>query len=245
MNDLLRDTRHRPWPIPTAPWVIEQSWQNLLFAHWPVAPDMLRSFVPAPLTLDVYGTDAYISITPFYLTDFRIRLLPKLPFASDFLEMNCRTYVTYEGRPGIFFFSLDAANPLAVLGAELTFGLPYFLADMTMARRGEWTHYSSMRTDEGDARFEGRYRATGPVFTAEPTTLEYFLAERYALYTVRGGHVQRGDIHHAPWRLQKAEADIAVNTVAAASGITLPERAPLVHYSARQDTIIWAPARAG
>lgn len=215
-----------------------QSWQRQLFAHWSVASSALRDLVPSPLELDDYQGRTYVGITPFDLRGLRFRLLPALPIASNFTEVNVRTYVQHRGKPGVFFFSLDAASTLAVLGARASFGLPYFSADMGIAQRDDWVEYRSRRT-RGDAELKVRYRSSGAEFTASPGTLDHFLIERYALYVVRGGRVMRGDIHHAPWHLQPATAEIERNTLAAAAGISLPATPPILHYSRQQDTVLW------
>lgn len=223
------------------PWVLFQSWRKLLFAHWPVPVERLRGLVPEPLVLEEFDGRAWIGLTPFLLTGMRARFMPAVPGISEFPEMNLRTYVRFGGRAGIYFFSLDAGSRLAVAGARLGYGLPYFAADMDLRQDADgWTRYLSRRRD-GDAVFAGRYRPAGPVFRAERGTLDHFLTERYSLFTVRGGKVVRGDIQHAPWPLQPAEAEIERNTVAAEHGIALPERPPLLHYSERQDTRIWPP----
>lgn len=238
---MAQESSHRPWPVPSAPWVMFQSWRDLLFAHWPIPTEVLRPLVPAELELDEFDGSAWLGLTPFRLSGLRLRLLPAVPGISTFPEMNLRTYVRPKDKPGIFFFSLDAANALAVLGARLGYALPYFNASMRMRAEGDWTHYSSRRSG-GDAEFVGRYRPVGPPFRASPGSLEYFLVERYALYTVpRTGRVVIGEIDHPPWELHAAEAVIERNTVPAAHGITLPRDEPLLHFSARQDTRIWPP----
>jgi uncharacterized protein YqjF (DUF2071 family) len=236
------EVAHRPWPMPSGPWIMFQSWRELLFAHWPVPVEALRPLVPPQLVLEDFDGSAWLGLTPFRLTDLRPRLLPALPGLSEFPEMNLRTYVRVEDRPGIYFFSLDAASLLAVLGARLGYRLPYYSAEMQIESRDGWVHYRSRRKGRSGAEFVGRYRPVGPIFRAERGTLEYFLAERYALYTVLGnGKVLRGDIHHRPWPLQRAEAQIERNTVPVAHGLTLPGREPLLHYASRQDTLIWPP----
>lgn len=237
-----KDVAHRPFPLPEGPWIMFQSWRELLFAHWPVPVEQLRPLVPSELVLEEFGGSAWIGLTPFRLTDLHARFLPPVPGLSEFPEMNLRTYVRVGDRPGIYFFSLDAASTLAVLGARIGYRLPYYRAGMRIDSRDGWVHYRSRRRDPSGAEFAGRYRPAGPVFQAERGTLEHFLAERYALYTVPGsGRILRGDIHHRPWPLQPAEAEIERNTVPAAHGITLPEREPLLHYAARQDTLVWPP----
>ncbi len=239
-DEIEKQVSHRPWPMPDEPWVMFQSWRRLLFAHWPLPSSDLRPFVPPELALETFDGSAWIGITPFQLCDLQVRPLPPLPGVSSFPELNLRTYVRRGDRPGIFFFSLDAGNRVAVAAARTLYRLPYFHAEMSMEEEGDWIRYRSRRGEDA-AHFVGRYRPTGRVFTAEPGSLEHFLTERYALYTVSGGTVLRGDIHHPPWPLQTAEADIERNTVAAAAGIALPPGGPLLHYSERQDTIIWLP----
>jgi uncharacterized protein len=235
---------HRPWPIPSGPWIIFQSWRDLLFAHWRVPTDQLRRLVPSPLQVEEFDGSAWVGLTPFRIVGQRARLLPPVPGFSEFPEMNLRTYVRHGDRSGIHFFTLDAASRLAVAGARTLYRLPYRHAEMRMARQGEWIRYESRRTD-GDAAFVGRYRQTGPIAHPEPGTLEHFLTERYALFVVlRSGRVLRGDIHHRPWPLQPAEAEIESSTVITAAGIAPPAQDPLFHYSARQDTLIWPPQRA-
>lgn len=235
-----RTVEHRPWPMPRGPWILAQSWCDLLFAHWRVPYDMLRPLVPQPLEVEQFDGSAWIGMTPFRLVGMRPRFLPPVPGPSTFLEMNLRTYVRQDDRPGVFFFSLDAASTLAVLAARAFYRLPYFRARMDMRREAGSIVYRSERVD-GDARFEASYRAVGAVAPAERGSLEYFLIERYALYAQhRPGRILRADIHHVPWPIQPAEAEIRENTVPAAHGIQLPDAAPLLHFSAQQDTLTWA-----
>ncbi len=235
---------HRPWPLPSGPWLMFQSWRTLLFAHWAVPAAHLQAVVPAELTLEEFEGRAWVGLTPFRLTDLRPRGVPALPRLSTFPEMNLRTYVRVGDRPGIFFFSLDAGSRLAVLGARAFYRLPYRRADMSVGSDNGWITYRSRRRSGPEAEFVGRYRPVGEAFEAEPETLEHFLTERYALYTVlNDGSVLRGEIHHAPWTLRPAEAEIERNTVAGAHGIELPGEAPLLHFAARQDTLVWPPER--
>lgn len=250
-----REVDHRPWPLPSTPWVMFQSWRRLLFAHWPVAAERLRPLVPEPLVLEEFGGHAWLGLTPFRVVGLRLRCLPPISGVADFPEMNLRTYVRVGDRPGVFFFSLDAASRAAVVGARTLYRLPYRLARMTARwrpaggddRGGDpedgWIEYRSRRMDDPGAEFRGRYRPAGAVFRPQPGTLEHFLTERYALYSVLGsGRVLRADIHHAPWRLRPAAAEIERNTVADAHGIPLPDSEPLLHFSQRQDTLVWLPA---
>jgi uncharacterized protein len=232
---------HRPWPLPDGAWVMAQTWADLLFCHWPVPAAQLAPHVPASLPLDLFDGSAWVSITPFEVQGTRPRGVPPPPGLSRFPELNVRTYVTLGGRPGIWFFSLDAASMLAVAAARGLYRLPYLRARMEIARPEPWIDYRSERHDPrgAPARFEARYRPTGGVRHADPGSLEAWLVERYRLYTVdeRGG-VFAGDIHHRPWTIQDAVADIRANTMTAPHGIDLPGE-PLVQFARRQDVVFW------
>jgi uncharacterized protein YqjF (DUF2071 family) len=237
----LEHVQHRPWPLPDKPWIMTQSWHDLLFAHWPVDKELLRSKLPAPFALDLFDHQAWLGIVPFHMTNVAPRGLPALPWVSAFPELNVRTYVTVDGKPGVYFFSLDAGNPVAVGTARSLFHLPYFTAEMRV-RTGQWVDYSSRRVNQeaGPADFVGRYRPLGPVHEPQPDTLEHFLTERYCLYTVdKSFRAHRLEIHHRPWPLQPAELELTVNTVAEAAGIRLPAIPPLLHFSKRQDVVAW------
>src|SRR3954451_861079 len=232
---------HRPWPLPDRPWAMAQTWADLLFCHWPVAAAQLAPHVPASLPLDLYDGTAWLSITPFEVRGTRARGTLPPPGLSRFPELNVRTYVTLGGRPGIWFFSLDADSMLAVAAARGLYRLPYLRARMTIERDGPWIDYRSDRSDPrgAPARFAARYRATGGVRHAEPGSLEAWLVERYRLYTVDdAGNVFVGDIHHRPWTLQDAVVDLRENTMTAPHGIAL-DGAPLVRFARRQDGVFW------
>jgi uncharacterized protein YqjF (DUF2071 family) len=243
--DILKITAHRPWPMPAAPWVMTQTWHDLLFAHWPVDSTALRERIPAGFELDEFKGQAWIGIVPFRMANVTPRGVPALPWVSAFPELNVRTYVRVGGVPGVYFFSLDATNPVAVVVARTFAHLPYYWAAMSLTEQNGWIQYDSRRTSSsGPARFVGRYRPIGAANPPIEGTLEYFLTERYCLFTLDSGfHACRLDIHHPPWPLQGAEAQIDVNTMAEASGIRLPGSPPLLHFSRRQDMVAWMPRR--
>jgi uncharacterized protein YqjF (DUF2071 family) len=239
---MLDEQAHRPWPMPESPWIMTQSWHDLLFAHWPVDIRMLQEKVPPGLTIDVYDGQAWLGIIPFQMTNVAPRGVPSIPFVSAFPELNVRTYVTRDGRPGIYFFSLDAGSTIAVTAARALFHLPYYAATMNVDVEGNAVRYSSHRnTTMPTAQFEATYRPIGPAQSPAPGTLEHFLTERYCLYTIDGDfRARRLQIHHRPWPLQLAEAEIRTNTMAHAAGLRLPSTAPLLHFSKRQDAVAWA-----
>jgi len=243
---ILRRRDHRPWPLPNRPWALRQTWGDLLFAHWPVNPEALRSLLPPALELEAWEGKAWVGIVPFCMSGVRPHWLPTVPGLSTFPELNLRTYVRAAGRSGVWFFSLDADNTVAVVVARATFHLPYYMAHMRAERVGGAVDYASRRAHPRApaARFIGRFGPIGPPAVPRPGTLEHFLTERYCLYTAGPeGQLYRADIHHAPWDLQSAEAEITENTIAAASAIALPDCAPLLHFAARQDALAWTPRR--
>jgi uncharacterized protein len=230
----LRRVDHRPWPLPETEWAQAQTWEGLLFAHWTVPVDALRAHVPADLEIDTFEDRAYLGLTPFKVTNLRVRGLPPVPVLSSFLELNCRTYVTDGDKPGIWFFSLDASSRLAVEGARRLYKLPYFLA--TMQGRPQFT--SIRRGDEREHAWEATYEGVGASSEASPGTLEYFLAERYCLYALDDARgLSRAEIHHLPWQLQGARAQVLRNSVPP-DGL-LVEGDPHLLFAARQDVLIW------
>jgi uncharacterized protein len=202
--------------------------------------EMLRPGIPASLTIDTFNGAAWIGVVPFSMTGVRLRGTPALPWVSAFPELNVRTYVTAEEKPGVWFFSLDGAT------ARAWFHLPYFGARMSCEQNEKWTAYCSERTHRGapEAGLVAKYRPLGGVFSPQNGTLEYFLTERYGLYAADSrGPLFRGEIHHPGWSLQAAEAHFPRNTMAEAAGVRLPSKQPLLHFAQRQDMVAWAPRR--
>jgi uncharacterized protein YqjF (DUF2071 family) len=244
MRARLDQIAHRPWSLPAGPWVLAQQWHDLLFAHWPLPAAALRTLIPPALRLDTWQGDAWISIVPFVMRSVRPRSAPALPWLSAFPELNVRTYVTGPdgSKPGVYFFSLDAANPVAVRIARRFFRLPYFDAAMQVRRQDESVVFESVRTHKQAApgSFVARYAPSGPVEQAMPGTLDYWLAERYCFYTVdTAGHPLICEIHHAPWPLQAATTEFVQNDIAGASGLGLAEAPALCHFARRLDVVAW------
>jgi len=214
---------------------------------------MMRPLVPEVLPLDTFAGKCWVAVTPFHMSGIRFRGMPPLPGLSRFPEMNVRTYVTVEGKPGVFFFSLDAGSLAAVWGARASYHLPYFHACMKVTEENERIGYHSRRYQSAEvkpgaaegihAEFKGRYRPVAPARMRQPGTLENWLTERYCLYAVKQGSVFRAEIHHAPWPLQDAEAEIEVNTMALSAGITLPGISPVLHFAKKLEVLIWLPQR--
>lgn len=222
---------------------MEQTWHDVLFAHWPIPVEQLRPLVPPQLLLDEFAGQAWVGVVPFRMSGVRGRFLPPIPGFSNFPEINVRTYVTLDEKPGVYFFSLDAASLTAVWGARASYRLPYFHARMSCEKPrlgSEEICYRSERLHRPrPGAFRARYSPAGPVELRRSGSLEHWLSERYCLYTVARDVVYRGDIHHEPWPLQNAEADIAENSMTVISGIELPPTPPVLHFVRKLRVLIW------
>jgi len=207
----------RAWPLPKQPWVMQMTWSDLLFAHWPIELDVVASLLPAGLTLDTRDGKAWVGVVPFTMSNIAPRLCPPIPGLSRFVELNVRTYVSVSGKPGVSFFSLDAASRVAVRVARATFNLPYMDAKMAIGRdEGGVISYQSQRTHRGErsADYDASYSAAGEFFQAEPGSLEQWLTARYCLYSAnRKGRIFRGEIDHPPWSLARATCTERTNTM--------------------------------
>jgi len=217
-------------------------WRDLLFAHWPIPIQKLRARVPAGLSIDTFHGAAWIGVIPFHMTGVSLRGLPNLGIASRFAEMNVRSYVLLDDKPGVWFFSLDAASRLAAWVARRWYRLAYRHARMIVGTDGDWVRYRSEHCGE---RLVVRYRPRGEVFTSGQNDLEHWLTERYCLYAEsRRGTILRADIHHAPWPLQRAELRVEENTMLDGFGVDTSATAPHLLFARRLDTLAWSPEPA-
>lgn len=224
-------------------------WRDLLFAHWEVPVEGLRAALPAALPLDLYEGRAFVGVVPFRMTGIRGRWMPPIPGQTAFGELNVRTYVSINNKPGVYFFSLDATNPLAIATARATFSLNYLRARITTTRAGDTVAYDAERTDRRapPALLRCSYTATGPAFAAEPGSLEHWLTERYSLYAVsrmgRGRTVRMSEIHHKPWPLRPAEASFETLDMTRLLGLELEGPPCSVLVGDRIDVAAWLPVR--
>jgi uncharacterized protein YqjF (DUF2071 family) len=247
MTNILSAVSHRPYPLPAGRWRMAQRWNDLLFAHWPIPVDEMARLLPAGLEVDTFDGYAWVGVVPFWMDQVRTRAVGErcltVPGTATFCELNLRTYVrsATTGLRGVYFFSLDAASALAVIGARTFFHLPYFFANMHRQIESDGTvEYSSRRLLTGSrVRFKAHYRGLGEVGPSKTGTLEHFLTERYSLFTRKAGRLQVGHIHHLPWPLEAAEAEININELPAAHGITLPDRPPVLHFARKLHVYIW------
>jgi uncharacterized protein YqjF (DUF2071 family) len=233
---------HRPWPVPERPWAIRMRWRELLFAHWKVDAPVIAALIPRGLQLDLFEGCCYVGAVPFLMEGVTPRFVPPIPGLHAFPELNLRTYVTAGGKPGVWFFSLDAGQKIAVRTARRLFHLPYFDAKFEIRATGEGVEYSATRTHSGspEARFSASYRPMGPVYQTRPGTLEEWLTARFCLYSAdRAGRLYRGEIDHDPWPLQQAQADVKINTLGSGPGIEMQGTPELLHFARSIEVRAW------
>ena len=242
MHAALSQQEHRPWPIPKFGWTWRQSWRDLLFMHWPVPASTLRALVPEKLELQEFEGTAWLGLVPFRMVGVMRRPWPDMPGISAFPELNVRTYVALDGKPGVWFLSLDAANRLAVWAARRFFHLPYYMADMSLVEDAHGLHYRSLRRG---GELVATYRPTSAPYFARAGMLEHWLTERYCLYAeAPDGSIWRNDVHHHRWPLQSATANVERNTYLDLHGISVGDSPALLHFARRLDVVVWNAERA-
>jgi uncharacterized protein YqjF (DUF2071 family) len=250
MHSALATLEHRPWPLPAGRWTWRQSWRDLLFAHWSLPTAALRPLVPAALEVQEFEGTSWIGLVPFHMAGVMRRPWPDMPWISAFPELNVRVYVEHRGRPGVWFLSLDATNPLAIWAARRFFHLPYYQAEMSISERQGTIHYACRRTGRPrgpvnpDAEFVAGYRPTSNVYHSSPGSLEHWLTERYCLYAqARDGSLWRNEVHHVPWPLQAAELSIEGNTMFESHGLAVSGPPRILHFAKRVDVVVWKGER--
>ena len=222
----------RPWPLPTAPWSHAETRRDVLLAHWGVPPEQLARLLPPGLAADTFGGAAWLGVSAYRVTGFRLRGLPPLPGIASFPRLEVCTPVTVGSRPGLWLFQLETGNRLVAEALKRTHRLPAYHASVTLQETP--TGFEVDATRDGHS-FLGRYARRGRPFVAEPGTLDHFLAERYALYTEDGGRLYRLELNHPPWRLERATAEFGRTDLAPAH----PAGEPNLLYSAAQDVLLW------
>ncbi|MBB6443954.1 YqjF family protein [Bacillus benzoevorans] len=243
-QEIIKITEHRPNPLPDLPWVSTQRWEDVLFLHWPVSPDLLTPHLPQSLQLDLYDGTAWIGMVFFQVKGMRPRLLPAVPFISSYLQLNVRTYVTYKGRSGVYFFRLTVDSILACFLAKTWYSLPFMMAEIKMDSQGDDIHMVSKRKiGKFEERMSCSYTPEASVFHTQMNTLDHWLFERYCSWNMRQGTLLRIDIHHTKWNLQKAAAVIRSNTVTDFLTAKISQNNPIVHYSSAKQALFWPPVK--
>ncbi|MFI5391701.1 MAG: YqjF family protein [Bacteriovoracales bacterium] len=235
MEPALTKTDHRPWPLPPENWGWKQSWNDVLFVHYPCPKEKLSPLIPKPLDLQEFEGKSWLGIVPLRMDRVTMRPFPPIFGISNFSELNVRVYVEFQGKPGIYFLSLDTTSSLAVWIGKHLFHLPYKNAEIEIKKENEQIFFHSKRMEGEDHReFSVSYTPTPEIFESKPGTLEYFFTERYCLYTRTAKSLFRGNVHHVPWPLQKAQAQIFSNTI-----FPVQFGEPHILYSKGVDVLLW------
>ncbi|WP_165767961.1 YqjF family protein [Virgibacillus indicus] len=237
-KDILRHKDHREYQLPQGPWIMMQKWEHLLFMHFPVKEDLIERHLPPELELDTYDGNAWISIIPFKVRAMRMRKMPQLPYFGYFLELNVRTYVKKDGIAGVYFFSLDASKLHAAAGGRIA-TLPYYYAKMNLKKKQDEIIFSSMRKGKSEVGFMANYHPVGDTYHPDKGSLDYWLMERYFLYSYRNGTLFRGDIHHKKWEVQRAEANVKKQTMTPFLGGNSYTAKPMLHYVQSKQALFW------
>ena len=235
-------TDRLPVPFPSVP--LAFGWRHLLFANWPVDADTVAAHLPDALSVEEHDGTAWLSIIPLLNVRTRPRGLPAWT-GIELPELNLRTYVTRDGEPGVYFFSLDAQGLLSVLGARATHYLPYFFARGHFRWAGERVEFESRRVHPGarPARYKVSYGPSGEPFTADPGSLTEFLTERRRLYTqAPDGSLRHTDVTHERWTLYPATVSVEENTLFEANAFDHPDADPELYYSPGVD-VVTTPSR--
>jgi uncharacterized protein YqjF (DUF2071 family) len=229
--------RNRPAGHP----LMHQAWGKLLFMHWRINPALLRPIIPGKLEIDTYDGSAWLAVVPFTMWDIRgfPPYMPRVPGFNAMHELNVRTYVHYNGVPGVWFFSLDCNREAAVLAARTFYYLPYFKAHIDLDQDGQVITYECQRLEAPAARFIGRWEIGDNLPTSETESLEFFLTERYCLYSEHRGEIYRSRVFHQPWALQRAEIHNCESSMIESLGLTVPAEEPLLHYAEELSVEIW------
>jgi len=209
--------------------------------HWRIEPELVRPLIPEGLEIDTFDGSAWIAIVPFTMWDIRAfpPYVPAMPGLNAMHELNVRTYVHFNGTPGVWFFSLDCNNAAAVFGARKFYYLPYYNAELDLDQVNATINYSNQRTDEPAAQFQATWNIGSPLPTAEPGSLEFFLTERYCLFSHHKGDLYRSQIHHQSWPLQTATIKQHSSTMIRVLGLPEPTETPLLHYAEEIAVDIW------
>lgn len=242
------DSGHRPWPLPDCPWAATLTLEDLLFLHWPIDPTLLSSTLPDGLEIDTFNGQAWLGVVLFKTQHIRARLIRSLPSVTAYTQLSVRTYVTSGGKPGMYFFSLDASNSLVVRAARAVMGMNFHEAQVQADHDADgWLRYHGARSSkqEPTQRFDVTCRPLGQPALPEIGSLDHFLLERYCLYAVSpDGVIRRGEFHHQPWQTQPAEAHIAQLGSVSELGLGDMNQTPIVRFTPRMDLAAWLPKRA-
>ncbi|KKI92857.1 hypothetical protein WQ54_06630 [Bacillus sp. SA1-12] len=240
--NLLNDIIHRPFPLPSKKYIMRQTWRNLLFLHWPIPIEKLRPHIPSALQIDTFNGSAWLGIILFVIDGIFPFGVSSLSLTPRFPEINVRTYVKCNGKPGIYFMSIDVGNWASLKIAKKWYRLPYHSAEISFRKEGQTFHCQSRRKgyEHTPIVFKSKYVPISGVYFPKEGTLDHWLTERYCLFSSHNGiNIYCGEIHHRPWPLQKAEIELGINTLFTPYQFDLSGVNPIAHFSTGVDSLMW------
>ena len=236
IQNILQETSHRPFPMPGTPWKYYQEWHSLLFAHWKVAAEYLTPLIPAGLTLDLFNGEAWVSLVAFTIKHLRPRLLPSFPPLSNFHEVNMRTYVLRNGKPGIYLLSIEAQKLGSALMAKLVTRLPYVHSEINRTEG-----YYASDNNKLNFHLHAKYKPGHTILVKSP--LDRWLTDRFCLFHELSNNIYSHDIHHQDWPLKTVDIK-ALDVQYQFKGVVVNSRADLYHYADSVQVPTWGKRKA-
>ncbi|MBS4202106.1 DUF2071 domain-containing protein [Bacillus sp. FJAT-49732] len=239
---VLQETNHRPYPIPSKKWIMRQKWSNVFFMHWPIQPELLQPYIPSSIEVDTYDGFAWLGVIIFNIDGIYLRGFPPVSFRPAFPEINLRTYVKCDNKPGIYFLSLDVDDWTSYTLAKRWLNVPYHPAKISIQKNVDTFHYESLRMGSSNTPIvcKGSFTPQSNIFHPNSDTIDHWLSERYCFFSNdQRSNMYCLDIHHHPWPLQKADAVIKKNDLFKPFSFHLEDEKPILHFSQGVEALIW------
>ena len=236
------EEHHKGTAFPNLPWIMKQTWHDLLFAHYPVKLELLQKLVPPVFQLDSYNGIGWVGVVPFHVQNHRVRLLPPIPGFDRFAQINIRTYVTVNGKRGVYFIRVHMNHLIAGVLAKTFYYMPFQAAIVKMEQSDRYINFCSIKSKQ--IEFQCHYTPISESKLAEKASFEHWLVERYSMYSLnRKGEVMRSDILHNYWPLQLAEGEITNHSILLNEGIQVANNEPILHYAKKMEAMLWPVVR--
>jgi uncharacterized protein YqjF (DUF2071 family) len=236
------EVTHRPWPIISKNWIMRQSWSNVLFTHWPISAELLRPHIPRSLEIDTFDGTAWLGVVVFIMEGIYLRGLTALSVTPKFAEVNVRTYVQRNGKPGVYFMSLDVGDLASLMIAKRWYRLPYKAAQISLQKEDQTFLCKSLRKEKSNVPigFHANYIPLSGVYLSKKELFDDWLTERYCFFsTDKRANIYCGEIHHQPWPLQKVDIEICKNSLFTPFQFDLSEEKMIAHFSKGLDSLFW------
>lgn len=234
-DDLIQTISHRPWTLPSGQWSYYQEWNSALFLHWKVSLDELVKLIPKGISIDTFNGECWITLVAFTMEKIRPRRLPSVAAISDFQEINVRTYLSKDGKKGVYFLRIEAGKKVSTFVAKLLSGLPYENANIDLQNMSNPYKYFASNNNR-NSKFDATFTIGKRI--ANKTELDNWLTERYCLYLEKNKILYRYETHHKPWVLDTVENLNLISTYKIGN-ILLDKKPDLAHYSNGVKVLAW------